>query len=147
MDAYVIVGRANTRKSSVARSLTGCFNRSFRDILTTSGSVLDFYVRVSSLQESATTEVEFENEVLSTGRNHVLFCLWPQTKSTFPNADTYLSYFQSRSWNIHKIAVLGESANPLTISVPANTTQIFTNSRTDPINQTAREVRKHFEFE
>ena len=32
MDAYILIGNANTRKTSVTRSLTGCFNRSVRDI-------------------------------------------------------------------------------------------------------------------
>jgi len=37
MDVYAIVGNPHTRKASVVRSLTGCFNRSLRDIELVSG--------------------------------------------------------------------------------------------------------------
>ena len=36
-DVFVIIGNPNTRKSSVVRCLTGCFNRSLRDIETLPG--------------------------------------------------------------------------------------------------------------
>ena len=32
MDAYILIGNANTRKTAVVRSLSGCFNRSVREI-------------------------------------------------------------------------------------------------------------------
>ena len=46
MNAYLVVGDANTRKSSVLRSLTGCFNRSNREIalfLLDHGARLDIF--------------------------------------------------------------------------------------------------------
>ena len=50
MDAYLIIGNPNTRKASLVRSLTGCFNRSVRDILIQGAKTpVRFYARVGTL--------------------------------------------------------------------------------------------------
>ena len=55
MDAYIIIGNPNTRKASVVRSLTGCFNRSVRDIQPLGGrQPLRLYARVGALQDART---------------------------------------------------------------------------------------------
>ena len=59
MDAYIVIGNANTRKASVLRSLTGCFNRSVREILPLDAAApLRLYARVGSLQDTRTTPAE-----------------------------------------------------------------------------------------
>ena len=56
MDAYIVIGNPNTRKSSVVRSLTGCFNRSIRDILLVGDkTALRLYARVGCVQDTSTT--------------------------------------------------------------------------------------------
>ncbi len=142
MDAYVIIGGANTRKSSVTRSLTGCFNRNIRNILLRNGTVIKIYARVSSLQESQTTAHDFILEVSQTQCQSVIFCLWPSfnpsNPSAFPDATKYLHEFNMAGWNIIKVAVLGNT--------PAiyNNQCRLPNSQTDPINKTAQDVRVHF---
>ena len=50
MDAYLIIGNPNTRKASLVRSLTGCFNRSVRDILIQGSKTPQrFYARAGAL--------------------------------------------------------------------------------------------------
>ena len=69
MDAYVLIGNAHTRKASVLRSLTGCFNRSVREILPLDASApLRLYARVGSLQDTRTAPADFVDEAARTGR-------------------------------------------------------------------------------
>lgn len=144
MDAYVIIGGPNTRKSSVTRSLTGCFNRSVRNILLNNGAQIQIYARVSSLQESKTTAQDFISEVHQSGCQFVVFCLWSQPNPAdpvqYPDASSYLAAFISAGWNIVKTAVLGQGQ----ASSPYPQQSFSPNSQTDPINLTSQAVRSHF---
>lgn len=144
MDAYVIVGDANTRKSSVLRSLTGCFNRSNRDVILAGGNVLQIYARVSSLQESKTEPQDFINEVLATGQSSVIFCLWPHANpkdpALYPNAHSYISAFTQAGWRFQASAVLGASTFQPATPRPA----YFSGVPSQPINLAAQAVRQHF---
>ena len=146
MDAYFIVGTANTRKSSVLRSLTGCFNRNNREIALIGGGQLAIYARVSSLQESETTPQDFIIEASATGQTTTIFCLWPHAHpdpakaALYPNAHAYLAKFISAGWSFQACAVLGTST-----IVPA-TPRVghFLNVPSLPINLGAQAVRSHF---
>ena len=144
MDAYVIIGGPNTRKSSVTRSLTGCFNRNVRNILLNNGEIIKIYARVSALQESKTTAQDFIAEVNQSGCQSVIFCLCPQPNPTdptkYPDASTYVSTFRAAGWNIVRAAVLGQGRPSLLCPQQA----FLPNSQVDPINQTAQAVRLHF---
>lgn len=144
MEAYVIIGDANTRKSSVLRSLTGCFNRSNRDIAIATGSILQIYARVSSLQESETTPSDFIAEVSGTGQKSVVFCLWqlpnPKDPLLYPDANSYIAALSAVGWKFHAAAVLGSAS--LACSVP--NTAHFRNVLAQPINVSAQLVRAHF---
>lgn len=110
MQAYVVIGNPNTRKSSVLRCLTGCFNRSVRDIQLQSGSApLRLYARVGSLQESRTTAAEFEAEVARKRCGAVVFCLWPSAHplepTACPDAQAYLDWFKAAGWQFEAVAV------------------------------------------
>jgi len=60
MDAYILIGNANTRKSSVLRSLTDSVNRSVRDIqLQDNRHAVRFYARAGTLQVTRTTPDNF----------------------------------------------------------------------------------------
>lgn len=150
MKAYIIIGSSNTRKSSTCRALTGCFNRSIRDIRDTHQNDLDVYVRVSSLQESETTPKEFHKEVMAKKQNHVLFCLWPtenpKNPQKYPNAAEYVKFLTSKGWVIAKVAILGSTASTTIKAVSPKIIQTFINAPSDPINITAESVRKHFNW-
>lgn len=144
MDAYVVIGDPNTRKSSVIRSLTGCFNRSRRTILLQNGTQILIYARVSSLQEFETTAQEFIAEATHTNCQTVIFCLWPTENQidpiSYPNATAYLAEFIAAGWNIVHVAILG--ATPAIYPNQAS----FPNSQSDPINQTAQSIRTFFKW-
>jgi len=145
MDAYFVIGNQNTRKSSVVRSLTGCFNRNVRDILpATGGPALQLYARVGSLQESKTTAEDFVLEVARKRCNAVLCGLWPSANPleplAYPDAQAYLAHFRAAGWVIQRIAVLGQNGG----GVRSPRLRQFPQAPTDPINRTAQQVRQHF---
>jgi hypothetical protein len=145
MQAYVVIGNPNTRKSSVLRCLTGCFNRSVRDIqLLNQPAPLRMYARVGALQESRTTADEFEAEVARKRCTAAVFCLWPSAHPLepghYPDAQSYLSHFRAAGWSVDAIAVLGQNAG----GVKHPRLRQFPQASTDPINATAQQVRTLF---
>ena len=75
MDAYIVIGNPNTRKASLVRCLTGCFNRSVRDIQPLGGRTpLRLYARVGSLQDTRATPEDFIAEAGRARCNAVLCC-------------------------------------------------------------------------
>ena len=145
MDAYILIGNANTRKTSVVRSLTGCFNRSVRDIqLQTGKRPMRFYARVGALQSTRTTIEEFVQEVARARCEAVIFCLSPNAHKTdlleYPDAQTYVAAFRERGWHIKGVAVLGQDGG----GVRATNLRQHTQAPTAPINATARDVRAQF---
>ena len=144
MQAYVVIGGPNVRKSSVIRSLTGCFNRNVRNIALANGQHIQIYARVASLQESKTTAQKFISEAQQSNCSHVVFSMWPHANASnptqYPDAATYLQAFVAAGWQIHRVAVLGQSSGAVVYPNQA----FFLNSPTAPINLTAQAVRSHF---
>jgi hypothetical protein len=145
MDLYLVVGNPNTRRASLVRSLTGCFNRSVRDIELVNGrAALRLYARVGSLQETRTRPEDFVAEALATRCTAVLCCVAPQAHAAapdlYPSAPDYLDHFRQQDWRVRAIAVLGQNAGGL--RSPA--LRQFPQSGTAAINATAAAVRKHF---
>ena len=148
MDAYIVIGNPKTRKSSLVRCLTCCFNRSLRDIQPVGGrAVLRLYARVGSLQDTRTRPEDFVTEAARSRCSAVLFCLAPshnpQQADLYPDALGYLAHFEAAGWRLRSIAVLGQNAggvrSPLLRQFPLATTA--------PINVTAQAVRAHFGWE
>jgi hypothetical protein len=145
MDTYLVIGNSNTRKASVVRSLTGCFNRSLRDIqLANRDAPLRLYARVGALQESKTSAADFQQEVAGRRCGAVICCLWPSANPLdpmrFPGAEAYLEQFIAAGWTIRRIAVLGQNAG----GIRSPLLRQFPQASTDPINLTAQQVRMHF---
>jgi len=145
MDAYILIGNANTRKTSVVRSLTGCFNRSVRDIqLQGSKRPQRFYARVGTLQITRTAIEDFIQEVDRSRCEAVVFCLSPTAHKTdleeFPDAQTYVAALRERGWRIKGVAVLGQDGG----GVRAPNLRQYTQAPTAPVNLTARDVRAQF---
>jgi hypothetical protein len=140
MDAYLIIGNPNTRKASLVRSLTGCFNRSVRDILIQgSKTPLRFYARVGSLQDTRTSVEDFVAEVGKARCQAVLFCLSPSSTDR-PDAQAYVAGLKALGWRIKAVAVLGQNGG----GVRAANLRQYPQAPTAPINVTARDVRAQF---
>lgn len=145
MDAFVIIGNANTRKSSVVRSLTGCFNRSLRDIEPASGApVRRVYARAGALQPARTPPADFVAEASAKRCDTVLVCLTPESSPidphALPDAGSYLAQFRAAGWDVKAIAVLGQNDG----GVRSPNLQHFPQAPRHPINVTAQAVRQHF---
>lgn len=145
MDTYVVIGNPNTRKSSVVRSLTGCFNRSIRDILLVGGKApVRVYARVGCVQDTKTTPEDFIAEVAKARCTAVLCCLAPSAhpndRDAYPGAQTYLARFKAEGWRVRSIAVLGQNDG----GIRSPNLRQFPLSTTAPINVTAQAVRSHF---
>jgi hypothetical protein len=145
MDAYIVIGNTNTRKSSLIRSLSGCFNRSVRDIRVIRNDLqFRLYARVGALQETKTTAAAFIEEVARARCEAALFCLWPAQSpiepARFPDAQDYLAHFAAAGWETRSIAVLGQSTG----GIRSPKLRQFAQASTDPINVTAAQVRAHF---
>ena len=148
MDAFIVIGNPNTRKASVVRSLTGCFNRSVRDILPLGGKQpLRLYARVGSLQDTRSAPEDFVAEVARARCNAVLCCLAPTANpdhaERYPDPPAYLAAFKAAGWRIRAIAVLGQNGG----GVRSPNLMQFAQAPIAPINQTARAVRAHFGWE
>ncbi len=147
MDAYLVVGNANTRRTSVIRSLSGCFNRSLRDILLRDADKpIRIYARVGALQETRTTPEAFIAEVGRLRCEAVLCCLSASAYSTggddYPDARSYVARLKEQGWRIRAIAVLGQNAGGL----KAGNLRQLPQAGTNPINITASEVRALFNW-
>lgn len=145
MDAYLIIGNPNTRKASLLRSLTGCFNRSVRDIqIQGSKAPTRFYARIGALQETHTSVEDFIAETQRVRCQAVVFCLLPSglpsSVPTRPAAQAYLAAFKAAGWRIRAVAVLGQNDG----GVRAPNLRQYPQAPTAPINVTAHEVRAQF---
>lgn len=145
MDVYLIIGNPRTRKASVVRSLTGCFNRSVRDILLQGAkNPLRFYARVGALQDRNTTIGDFAAEVERARCAAVICCLSPSASPSdpvrCPDAKAYVAGFKALGWSIKGVAVLGQNGG----GVRATNLRQYPYAPTAPINATAREVRAQF---
>ena len=148
MDAYIIIGNPNTRKASLLRSLTGCFNRSVRDILPLGGKpALRLYARVGTLQDTRCAPADFVAEAARMRCSAVLCCLapgaHPDDAQRLPDAPAYLAAFKAAGWRVRAIAVLGQNGG----GVRSPSLLQFPQAPVAPINQTARAVRAHFGWE
>jgi hypothetical protein len=148
MDVYIVIGNPNTRKASLVRCLTGCFNRSVRDIMPRDGKAsLRLYARAGSLQETRTRPDDFVAEVERSRCVAVLCCLSPSAHpndpALYPDAQDYLARFSAAGWRVRSIAVLGQNAG----GVRSPSLRQFPQATTAPINLTAQGVRMHFGWE
>lgn len=121
MDAYIIVGDANSFKSSTVRSLTGCRVRGLRDLVQ-SNVVMKTYVRLSSLQEggSPIDPHDFVREVQKSGAQSVIFPLRAMSHRKRLDANAYISECIKAGWNIKGIAILDSPNFQLTAAPPGN---------------------------
>jgi hypothetical protein len=148
MDAYIVIGNPNTRKASLVRSLTGCFNRSVRDIQPLDGKTpLRLYARIGALQDTKAGPADFVEEVARARCTALLCCLAPSANpdqpARLPDAPAYLAAFKAAGWRIRAIAVLGQNGG----GVRSPNLMQFPQAPTAPINLTARAVRAHFGWE
>ncbi|NDY91340.1 hypothetical protein [Ideonella livida] len=148
MQAHVLIGNPHTRKSSLLRCLTGCFNRNVRDIALAQGGAVRVYARVAALQESRTEVADFMTEVVRSRCEHTVFALWPEAHpgdpERWPGATAYLQHLADAGWRLQRVAVLG--AHPWTPPKALAGRELLRLPEvlSQPVNLSAQRIRQHF---
>ena len=140
-NAYIIIGNKNTRKSSVIRCLTGCYNRGTVEIKLKNDKIIDMYVLISSLQESKISLEDYIKMANEQDCKNVLFGLREKSMHNLPDGIDYIDGLEKAGWNIKKIATLANTNS----TIYPNAEQ-FENSAKEPANATSNLVRKYFEW-
>lgn len=147
MDAYAIVGAPATRKSTLIRCLTGCYNRNIRDILLTNEKKIQVYAVTNSLQATHLTSEIFMKESARTRCQAVLFGLWPNSHPAnpikYPDALTYLNDFMIDGWRVKKVIVLGDCDSHIYRQFDMLT---LPDVDKEPINISAKKAREFFDW-
>jgi hypothetical protein len=141
---YAILGNANTRKSSLVRSLTGVGRRKVVQ-LQTPGGTIDIFVQISSLQEAEILPATFITEVQNSAHQHVLVPLSVsglfRNGTAYPDGRAYIGRFINAGWNISQIVLLGIAALPHLLPAGSPKLHTFASSTTTPVNRIAFQVR------
>lgn len=137
---YIILGRSNSRKSSVMRCLTGCaVKRGNWQIQFSSNQTETCYVSISSPQERdgiGVSVVQFIEEINNRAEDIIFITLQSQSTTEQPNGENYLQAFINAGFDIQTIVCFDRNANTLDLPVQ------YYDSLEVPTNQTASEVRK-----
>ena len=147
---FVILGDANTRKSSAVRALTGVPRRKEVTVATNGGNI-DVFVQISSLQESEVLPDAFISEMAEKEVKNVLVTVWISSlfknDVVYPPGSEYLGAFAAVGWRIRQIVVLGTDTVPDAMPTDSPTPVFFPLSSITPVNRTAAEIRSHWGWE
>lgn len=152
MDVYLIIGEANTGKSSLMRCLTGASMGTRADrgecvrLKLLDGRVINVYIDITAAQEiHFTPEMVIEKVKERTpDADAVMITLRENASNNCPNAVEYIKAFKKANWIIKKTVLLdidfvkdmyGEPLCLCGVSNPSN-----------PLNRSAQRVRTYFEF-
>jgi hypothetical protein len=150
---HIIIGDANTRKSSLLRCLTGVgsgnSNR-YIEVSEASGKVITVYCMLSALQENYKPQcpAEFIDYVkaLNPRPSDIAFTLHVSSRGVYPAFSAYFQAFTQAGWSIASIALLGSSACAQQGNISATRVCAVANSTQQPTNQTATQVRKVWQW-
>jgi hypothetical protein len=136
INVYVVMGNANTRKSSTIRALTGIKNGTYVFDISTKNGVIPIYAKTSALQEAGILPKDFVQIIRKQNSINVLIALRIKAKSIHPTGLDYLIYFNNLGWNIQHIFVLsGPIVGNMFSSSSINSTLIPTNEITSVIRK------------
>jgi hypothetical protein len=137
---YIVLGKSNSRKSSVIRCLSGCRDSRGNWKIAMTKSTEKFYVSITSPQERNGIGInpkDFVTMLLNIKEDHILLALQSTSSSSQPNGHVYLDAFITAGFDIQIIACFDSSAH--TSSLPI---QVINDTASTPSNATASELRK-----
>lgn len=154
-NVYIIIGEADMKKSSVIRCLTGISKEGIYKIKHSNGTIVDTFIKTSSLQESGLTEIEFVDKVTNHAKSQyrdILISLransmvYSTSKRHMNFAEDYINYFTGIGWNVFKIVYFQNTNKNVSLGsvIPTLTLKITENQ---PSNEIAAMVRNHFQWE
>lgn len=138
VEAYVMLGNHNVRKSSSVRALTGAGSRGQRTVATNAGNI-DVWTEIRALQENSITSSQFITTVTNSGVKYTLFPLRIDQLGQFQRGASYIQDFIAAGWMIRDIVVLGAAAQGLPAGTP--NPNFIPQSPVTPANRIAAQIR------
>jgi hypothetical protein len=153
---HIIIGDANTRKSSLLRCLTGCSSSNTTVKVTqASGKVIDVYCKIRSLQEKTQKNPpqnlnpqQFIQEIKNLPNTPTDIAITLRVKPTNGclGFGAYLNAFSAIGWSVVNVALLENSSNISQSSISASNVVSVPNSKTQPTSQTSSHVRQAWKW-
>lgn len=149
MNVYLILGEANSGKSSCVRALTGAGRTKVVSVATRDGNRRVFTV-LGALQELGWTTTQLIAKASSKDCTDVLVPLRIRRRITggkrYPPASKYVSEFLATGWHIQGFAVLG--ATSLEEQLPGGVPRalFLPDAATNPVNETAARIRRSWDW-
>lgn len=145
MRIYLLVGDANTRKSSATRALTGApgTNKDHRllDVQFSGGRELA-HVRTGALQESHITVVEAVAELSASNASVAIFPLRDVGINGCEDASKYIAAFQLQGWTVN-VAVMQQRMRGQVSTIPV----VLSSAKNDPTNKSAAKLRQAWQID
>jgi hypothetical protein len=140
VEAYVILGEHDVRKSSSVRALTGAGSRGQRTVATNVGNI-DVWTEIRALQENSITSAKFITTVINSGDQYTLFPLRISQHRGFHGGANYIQDFINAGWTILHVVLLGAAAVQGGLPPGTPNPNIVPQSRVTPANQIAAQIR------
>ena len=143
---HIVIGDANTKKSSLLRCLTGLAKSPiFRDVKLVNGAIIHVYCVSSALQENfrPMTPTDFVQHVnsLNPSPTDIAITLRTNGRGNYPSAQAYLTAFANANYTIANVAILGQSTAGLLQFANSVNVVVVQNSQIIPANEVAAPVR------
>ena len=137
---FIVVGKSNSRKSSVIRCLSGCRDSKDNWNIATQNSKEDkFFVNVTSPQEKNGVGIspkEFVELLKKAKSENVLTALQSKSSSGQPNGEEYLKALINADFDIQPLIVFDDTVNTQGLNA-----HMIVGSATNPCNQTAAQIK------
>ena len=137
---FIVMGKSNSRKSSVIRCLSGCRDSKGNWNIATRNSKKDkFFVNITSPQEKNGVGIspeEFVELLKNVKDENVLTALQSKSSSNQPNGEAYLQALINAGFDIQPLILFDDTVNTQGLNA-----HIIVNSPSKPCNQTAAEIR------
>lgn len=150
---HIIIGDANTRKSSLLRCLSGVGSGNasrYIQVAEASGSVITVFCMLSALQENYKPKLPAEFvayiKALNPKPTDVAITLRVSATGHCPSFGAYLQAFANACWPVANVALLGASACAQHASIAAGNVSSVPQSMNQPTNLTASQVRKVWQW-
>lgn len=147
MDIYLLIGEANTRKSSFVRALGG-FSKSGQkfDVALINGKNIKVCCHISALQEDEKQPNEFVKTIKTNNDCNAFLIplrIKPVTKKgiTYPSYSEYINEFIKAGFTIKFIEVLDAYFR---LNIPSLSISHVTNSNIQATNKTVNDIRKRW---
>lgn len=138
---FIVLGDANTRKSSTVRALTGIAKRGVYQVAIAHGDDIQVFVQVVACQEEPISPEDFVNRVTRKNCTNVLVSLRITGCNGQPGGDVYIERFLHEGWNAREIVILGVDQLPYELPQNLPEPNSIPRSQNAAANRIASQIR------